>query len=584
MAEQSILQGDGYDPKSRPYSDVVAKAALGRSVYKKHDVRHIGRIVWRENLFKMAKYTIKVIGPFDLISEAGKCCRPKGRKECALLAILTLTEGHRQSRKWLQTHLWSDRGDQQGAGSLRHALSNLRKVLPDAIGADRSDIWLDPEYFYFDHLSEDTVRPGEELLQGIDIRDDSFEDWLRNTRQWFEASREAVRTSPSSQPEIAARQIIFDVRQVNGGKSGCDEIADRLVDALIERARNLGSSSLCDCRYLGGLGLNPGPRDIKVVVRVGVTGGDGVATATASNGFGKILWQFRRELSAYTRHGFKYLEYDIVQQFQDFLISNEEVLRRSGEVQLLAEANAFTAFRGIVCPGTVDIREMERCARRASEIDPSGLYLALAGMGQVFLIGERIGTIPSLGDVRDKFRQAVFRDPTNALVRSFAGHATAYLFRDFNVGLKLTSEAIRLAPGNAICWGYYGLSCAYSGKFDEALLAISNFRKLGKYSLVQPISESYSCFVHLLAGDLAEAVHFGERALAGVPNFRPAAMDLSVAYAHLGRIEKARGLLDRLVAREPDLTIDMFRSPDYPIVNPDHREIVVGGMEKAGLR
>ncbi len=61
-------------------------------------------------------------------------------------------------------------------------------------------------------------------------------------------------------------------------------------------------------------------------------------------------------------------------------------------------------------------------------------------------------------------------------------------------------------------------------------------------------------------------------------------MDLSVAYAHLGQIEKARRLLDRLVEREANLTIDMFRSPEYPIVNPDHRKIVVGGMEKTGLR
>lgn len=584
MAEQSFHQIDFAEPSCELHAGALAKPAIGNSGYKKCDLHDIDDSVWCENSFIMAKYTIKVIGPFDVVSKDGTSCRPKRRKECALLAILALTKGHRQTRNWLQTHLWSDRSDQQSAGSLRHALSNLRKILPDAICADRSDIWLDQAIVEFDYLSEGIIQPSEELLQGIDIRDESFDDWLREMRQWFDASRETAVAFPSHLTKPTERQIIFDVSHVNGGRSGCDEIADRLVDALIERARNLGSSSLCDYRYLGGSHLIPGPQDIKVVVRVGVNRGDGVVTAAASNSFGKILWQFRRELTAYIGQGFKYLEYDIVQQFQDFLVFNEEIVRRSDEAQLLAETHAFNAFRGIACPGTVGIREMERSARLAAEINPSGLNLALAGMGQLFLLGERIGTIPSLGRVQDKFRQAVVRDPTNALVRSFTGHATSYLFRDFSNGLRFTSEAIKLAPGNAICWGYYGLSCAYSGKFREARQAVANFRRLGKYSLVQPISESYSCFVHLLAGELSEAVRFGERALSGVPNFRPAVMDLSVAYAHLGQTEDARGLLNRLFEREPDLTIEMFRSPEYPIVNPDHRNIVVDGMKKIGLR
>ncbi len=74
--------------------------------------------------------------------------------------------------------LWSDREPQQASGSLRQALSNVRKALgpqADRLGADRTTLWLHPE------VTLDTTAAGE-FLADLDIRDPGFSDWLRDQR------------------------------------------------------------------------------------------------------------------------------------------------------------------------------------------------------------------------------------------------------------------------------------------------------------------------------------------------------------------------------------------------------------------
>ena len=65
---------------------------------------------------------ICVIGEFRVLTPDRQDLTPRGRKARALLAILALTPTRRRSRSALQDKLWSDRGHEQGAASLRGAL------------------------------------------------------------------------------------------------------------------------------------------------------------------------------------------------------------------------------------------------------------------------------------------------------------------------------------------------------------------------------------------------------------------------------------------------------------------------------
>ena len=127
------------------------------------------------------------------------------RKGQALLAILALHPRRKLSREKLTGLLWSDRGEPQARSSLRHVLTELRRALPERdppLLMTKSDqVWLDPEAVEVDAVTlerlidEGTLEALEaaaelcrgEFLDGLDVRDAAFEEWLRIERERLRA-------------------------------------------------------------------------------------------------------------------------------------------------------------------------------------------------------------------------------------------------------------------------------------------------------------------------------------------------------------------------------------------------------------
>lgn len=131
---------------------------------------------------------IRMIGVFEVRDEAGEDRTPRGAKARALLALLAQTPGHRRPRRWLEQRLWSDRGQEQASGSLRQALTELRKALGPLAGrltSDRDCVALTG--FRTDLGEAGPVRAalaqGREFLEGIDILDPAFTAWLAEERR-----------------------------------------------------------------------------------------------------------------------------------------------------------------------------------------------------------------------------------------------------------------------------------------------------------------------------------------------------------------------------------------------------------------
>jgi len=144
-----------------------------------------------------------LLGPFAILDKQGNVITPKAQKTCAMLAMLILSPRATRTRVWLRDKLWSDRGEEQGAASLRQALLDARRSLgplgPEIILADKKTISLDLSKINIDteHLMLSASESGieqdalekaltEDLLEGMDIRDPEFEDWLTLERQVWE--------------------------------------------------------------------------------------------------------------------------------------------------------------------------------------------------------------------------------------------------------------------------------------------------------------------------------------------------------------------------------------------------------------
>lgn len=139
------------------------------------------------------KMFIRMIGVFEVRDEAGQDRTPRGAKARALLALLARTPGHRRPRRWLEARLWSDRGQEQASGSLRQALTELRKALgplADRLASDRDCVAL--AGFGTDLADTAAARralaQGREFLEGIDIPDPGFNLWLADLPEGIEAA------------------------------------------------------------------------------------------------------------------------------------------------------------------------------------------------------------------------------------------------------------------------------------------------------------------------------------------------------------------------------------------------------------
>jgi hypothetical protein len=132
------------------------------------------------------RLVLDLAGPLRLRDADGVDLTPRGRKAQGLLALLGTAPSLKRSRSWLQDKLWSDRGPKQGAGSLRQCLAEIRRGLGPRTHCLRTAggwVALDPAWVEVRTAPSPNSRGSEtEFLEGLDVRDPEFENWLRDQR------------------------------------------------------------------------------------------------------------------------------------------------------------------------------------------------------------------------------------------------------------------------------------------------------------------------------------------------------------------------------------------------------------------
>ncbi len=132
---------------------------------------------------------LDLAGPLCLSDAHGADLTPKSRKAQGLLALIATSPCLRRSRIWLQDKLWSERDPEQSAACLRQCLLRIRSALGDQADC----LKMEKGWIGFDSarvvVRTDPLRPdlgGEvEFLEGLDISDPEFEEWLRDQRSFY---------------------------------------------------------------------------------------------------------------------------------------------------------------------------------------------------------------------------------------------------------------------------------------------------------------------------------------------------------------------------------------------------------------
>ena len=178
-----------------------------------------------------------------------------------MVAMLAMSPRGERSRNWLQAQLWGSRGPQQARGSLRRELSNLRERLNEhgegLLVGDRDVVRLDLSQISVDARDPLDAASGRlarvPFLEGIDIGENGFEEWLREQRDrlsdWSAGEPPRPVASDPIEPRVeldatlagfAGRPAIAVLAFQNlTGTADDDYLAEELAEDLIDRLSRL---------------------------------------------------------------------------------------------------------------------------------------------------------------------------------------------------------------------------------------------------------------------------------------------------------------------------------------------------------
>jgi len=176
-------------------------------------------------------------------------------------------------------------------------------------------------------------------------------------------------------------------------------------------------------------------------------------------------------------------------------------------------------------------------------------------------------------DLARRAVQVATDDPT-ALGQ--AALVLGYFGEDINAALALIDRALALNPSSARAWYWSGVLRVYAGR---PALAIEHFNSSLRLSPRDPTRG------RSLTG-IGAAQFFGQRyeeaaatlltSLQELPTYAPTYRFLASCYAHMGRLEEAREIVERLRA----FTTGVSESFSY-IRDSGHRELFLSGLRFA---
>ena len=523
----------------------------------------------------MAPVVIHLNGRFRLTGPDGSDRTPVSEKAQGLLALVAVADGMVRTRSWLQDKLWSDRDRSHGAASLRQALTALRRTFADAEDAleiTRRTVALNPA------LVEVHAAPGEgraEFLEGIDIQDPEFNDWLLEVRAAARPDRPRA-AAPATIGQTRAWRVAMVIDE--GTAPEMVGVIGRLLETL---TRNVGEMQ--DFELILPLEVD---ETSDFTVRIGAAeGADGritlrlVALAVHQR---RIFWSETVRLAADTDAG-RDIEM-LSLGFRLFSALADETTRPG----LRGVNAAHPATRAVPMIFSFDQLKLEEASRLLGEAladEPSGTLLGWQAQIEIINVIEQFSDAPEdcIARGQEFAAKALEADRVNSIALSTAANAYTLLNWDPETGADLAGLAVRVNPSNPLAWWALANVALYSGANDKAMRASEMGRRLARRTPLQFWCDFQYGLAAMMNGERSEAIRSLQTAAALAPKFRPPRRYLLALHAHAGNVNRARQMRDALTALEPGFSVEtMWRDPDYPI-SLARRAGVMAGTEMQRL-
>jgi TolB-like protein len=222
---------------------------------------------------------------------------------------------------------------------------------------------------------------------------------------------------------------------------------------------------------------------------------------------------------------------------------------------------------------------------RALTIDPDdAMAAAWAAYWQVFHAGQGWAqdNDRAFGIAQQHAVKAMRLDPDNAEALGIYAHVCSFFNKDFDNAVHFFDRALRLNPNLAFIWALSSATYSYIGEPDAALRRLGRYRDLAPFDPYHSWFEVFYAIAYVFKVDYEKGVRIGQRVVSVTPDFTNGYKPLIASLGHLGRREEARRYVDRLLALEPNFTVERFGRA-YPIKHEADRERYMMGLRLAGV-
>lgn len=559
-----------------------------------------------------------LLGAFSLIGPDGRDVTPKSRKSCALLALLALSPRGTRTRVWLRDKLWSGSDEEKASGSLRQTIRDLKRTLAEMgvsiLSVDRNSLSLKLDGLWIDlrSVQENAALPAGlsadiDLLEGFDIGDEEFEDWLAMERAIWTDLRDGLQqqgavaeiAAPRADPGQGQRPIyphliVIGILPsiVHGGDQLARYVGDYVTEAVActlaeyqpVQVVNLGDKFGADPNE--ALSADP---DYLIRTRALVVGSKVSLTF--------LIYEASNRSLALSQ-SVQIPQLDLIND--DFMLANEFVSqnvdhlakiilqpgpRRSGVPH---DQGTLIGYRILASMFDLDagrLRQSQSMLERVQDREESSLFRSLVAYASSFSLGENIGGWDQgrLEQTQKFARDVMQANPFNSISLACIGHTMGFVLDRHDIASEIFARAVKLNPMQAFVWDHLALHRLYNGDLAGARVASDRAVMLGRYSPISYTYETTACMISALQGDHRRAVEIGGRSLIKQPRFHAAMRYTLSALGHQGDAERAAKLRDQLLSIDPDFANRETQEMRFRLPMKDARSHVLDGIKKAGL-
>jgi tetratricopeptide (TPR) repeat protein len=500
------------------------------------------------------------------VASDGTDCTPVSQKTQAVLALLATAPGFRRTRVWLCDKLWSDRDPEHAAGSLRQSLSEIRRSLGAAaplLGADRRTVWLDRQ-----SMTVDRTGPGD-FLEGMDIRDPEWEDWLRERRS------EEDTTSPPQSPGPTVVATVAAAVQTDAGPPLVALSVPKATEAnAVFLARNVGQLLARNLSETAGIKVQMDDTgraalSLSLMPQIGRSG-PFVSLALRRRPDGAHLWSAGRAiLSDGVPRKDDLPLHMLLAEAQDEVTNHCAMIQPAGRKDSDVATEIQRAARRIMAYDTRRMPEIEARLEAISDAAPSPAALGWLLLLKRIMFYERaaIATPEWIERLIRRCEEAIAVGNTNSFTMAAVSGIYLRLAGRPAEAVELARRAHRINDTNPFALDALASAMYLTGQIEQGYRLSLVARTLTANTSYSHFFDMSLSLASLLTGRQDQAAALTDAALSIAPDFRAAWRTRIVLCASRGDLGGAADAGERLKRIEPGFTVDrLIRDPDYPIV------------------